>query len=501
MRRALPCLVALIVLLTATGWAPAEEPTSATKVEKDRSEFGGSISIEGVYRDKIFDQIWDRSGGGLTDAQQEGFLNGVFSFNATVMPIQTVTFFLELRTAPDAFGQETHRIGDNNNVPQFREAWVKVEDVLGKWSEGRGLKLQVGLQPYRYELRNLGRDVFFMDPGHSENPFTGIPGLPAHAGGVGAGSSLNSFMGGNPWINNLAGIVKESETGGFKLALTPHRNAHIDMGAFIMMEGGVTDVELGTQVYYFNFDFEFDLNKKKPGLKKEVTFEDTSLFNIIITGIQGRRTFIGDGGLGVDLLFVWDTADLEVYLEGHYQNGEYSKIKVAGHEDMTPHEAYAAMFGFRIKYKDKSGMNPYFDVSGWFLSGDEGDPHEKSQDFISFESVNTTLILESDLGFDIDCNYFAVKAEIGTHFPGKAKDVSIQIKGGFFNLVQAPLGAVDPDEKALGIEVDAMLTWAVSETSELFLGGGALIGAKFFEVQYGTEDMAFMGMVGVNARF
>ncbi|MHC5037837.1 MAG: hypothetical protein ACYTHM_11030, partial [Planctomycetota bacterium] len=295
MRRAWPSLVALAAVILLSSWASAVETTATTSEKKARSELGGSISFEAVYRPGWFDEIFSRSATTPT-SQSEGFINGMFSFNATIMPSQSVTLFLELRTAPDAYRDESHRVGDNNNIPQFREAWIKVEDLFGKWTEGRTVILQAGLlgKDFRYELRNLGRDAFFMDPANSENPFSGLPNLPEHAGGDATVidpapiMNENTFLGGNPWINSITGMAKQSEAGGLKLTLTPHRNAHVDLGAFIMMEGGINDVELGTNIFFFNFDFEFDLQGEPTGLQKEVTFEDTSVFNIMITGIQGR---------------------------------------------------------------------------------------------------------------------------------------------------------------------------------------------------------------------
>lgn len=504
MRRAWSCLAAMVISANIAALARAETDAADKKAQ---SQFGGKINLDGFYRDQFFDRIWFRSGS-TAGPQSEGFLNGDFALSADIMPSNTVTMRLELRTQPDVFGFEYHRIGDNFNIPQFTEAWIQVKNVFGKWTEGRDFALMAGLQNFRFDTRNIGRDVFFMDPSNSENPFTGLPGLPAHAGGVGAGLSVNTPYGGNPWLNSLSGIAKRSETGGFRATLTPHRDAHLDLGAFIMMEGGATDVELGTQVYFFNFDFEFDLSKKASGLKKGISYEDQSLFSILITGIQGKRTFIGDGGLGVDLLFTFEGAQFELYGEAHYQNGEYSKTESQDvlnptimHEDMVPHEAFGAMVGMRLKMNDRSGMHPYIDVSGWYLSGDEGDIHGKSRDFISFESVNSMLIIESDMGLDIDTNYFAVKGEIGTHLPGSAKPVSIEIRGGFFQLVEAYHLAVDTGEKNLGFEVDGFLRWDVSESAQLYIGGAFLGGATFFETQYLTDASTMMGAVGINAKF
>ncbi|GEM_PF-3053041 len=506
MRRALPCLVALIVLFQVAGSAFAEEPETVKDKASIQSRLGGGISIKGVFREDWFDEVWPRSSATTTTSQNEFFINGKFSLNATVVPLRNVTMFLELETAPDAFGAESHRIGDNANIPQFREAWIEVEDLLGKGTEGRGSALQVGLlgDDLRFDLRNLGRDAFFMDPANAENPYMGLPDLPRHAGGGGASAvtGKNTFLGGNPWYNQLEGAKKASEAGGIVLTLTPHADVHLDFGAFTVMEGGIDDVDMGTNVFFFNFDFEFDVNKSKPGLKKDVTYEDTSLFNIMVTGIQGRKTIIGDAAMGIDLRFLWPTAELEIYAEGHYQNGEYYKKKdpVTGDTDMVPHEAYAAYAGFLLKYKDASEMHPYLDVSAWFLSGDEADEHEKNEDFLSFESVNSFMILESDLGLDIDCNYWAVKAEVGTRLPYSASDFQIRILGGMFSLLETPLGMVD-EEESLGIEVDVYLTWDVAEGASLFMGAGFLSGAKFFDEMMGVESSTMMGVGGVEARF
>ncbi|MHC4599196.1 MAG: hypothetical protein ACYS47_09345 [Planctomycetota bacterium] len=522
MRRALPCLIALLVLLQLPAGITGAEDKAVGTEAKAKSEFGGSIGFQAVYRGEWLDIIWKRSTTPSPlppqdpKAESEAFIDGNFSLNATIVPSRSVTIFLDLRSMADAYGREAHRVGDNLNIPQFREAWIRVDDLFGKWSEGRGASLTVGMQAFRYDLRNLGRGAFFMDPTNSENPFSGLSyetpnpdffhafGEPTVAGYDGA----NSFLGGNPWYNHLAQMKKASEAGGIKFVLSPHKNAHLDIGAFMMLEGGIDDIEAGTNVFFLNFDFEFDLNKKTPGLKKEVTFEDTSVFNLIFTAIQGRRTFIGDGGIGLDLLFNWEAADLEIYAEAHYQAGEYYKEKahsVFG-DDMVTHKAMGAMGGLRIKFKDKGGMHPYFDVSGWYLTGDRGDRHEQSEDFMSLESVNDTLIIESDMGLDIDCNYFAAKVEIGTHFPG-AKNVELNILGAYFNLLKTPLTAVprsatyDEDEKGLGFEIDTKLIWKVSEGADLFIGFAFLGSSKFLDMMFDSGDSTMMGVAGLNARF
>lgn len=505
MRRALPCLVALAIVSQFAALAFAEESRRDKKEEKTVSTLSGSMEFTGVLRESWFDKVFPRS---LNPTpQDEGFFAPIFALNATVKPAKSVTLFLELKTAPDAYAAESHRLGDNANIAQFREAWLRVDDLFGPKETSIGGVLQAGLlgEALRLDLRNLGRGSFMMDPANSENPFTGLPLTPAAAYGAGANLSRNTFMGGNPWINNLTGIMKESEAGGLKFTVVPHENVYIDLGAFAMLEGGIANSALGTYVYFFNFDFEFDLKERTPGLKKEVQYGDRSLFNILFTAFQNSDSVIIDAGLGIDIVLDLEGIDLEIYVEGHYQNGEYYRYSEAdGTRRSVFHEAYGGFGGLRLMVKDPGGMKPYIDISGWYVSGDDGDVTKKNRDFLSLESVNDTLIIESSWGLDIDCNYFAAKGEIGFNFPKPINSLKLSINGGWFQLNQVPLawvGTARDDKNGLGYEIDARISWAVTEQIELFITFGYAGGTTYFKEAFNAKESVMMLAGGINARF
>ena len=100
---------------------------------------------------------------------------------------------------------------------------------------------------------------------------------------------------------------------------------------------------------------------------------------------------------------------------------------------------------------------PSVDVSYWHLSGDD-ELDTDMEFFVSFEDVDTFAILEENhYGWDWDSNYQAIKV-CGSAKP--AEDMTADLKVGWFQLVE---DAAFNDEDALGIEVDASLTWQYSE--------------------------------------
>ena len=171
---------------------------------------------------------------------------------------------------------------------------------------------------------------------------------------------------------------------------------------------------------------------------------------------------------------------------------------------MVPHDAFGVMGGLRLLIKGASGMDPYIDISGWALSGDEGDIHEKNRDFFSMESNNSTLIMESSWGLDIDCNYWAIKGEIGTKLPKPADNVKLVVVMGYFNLLQVPaawIGTNMEDNKQLGWEIDVRFVWTVAENVDLFLGWGSLNDAFFFKDMFNTNNSVNMAAGGITAKF
>ncbi|MCU0723993.1 MAG: hypothetical protein MUC63_10345 [Planctomycetes bacterium] len=497
----------LAAFLAAVPAARGEESSRASRPSSSlKTEVGGGVRFSGLFREDWFDAIWPRSGP-AGEPQDETFLQASLALDARLRPVKAVTLVVALETASDAFGGENHRVGDNANVPRFREGWVRVEDLFGKPKEGEGVaaRLQVGLmaEDLCFHLGRFGRDAFFLDPAHAENPFAGVPGYVQPGTDPGATQTANTFLGGNPWFNRIPGVLKEPEAGGFRFTLTPVPDVVVDAGAFTVLEGGLADSSLGVSAAFVHLSLPFDVQGPPRGKKRAP--EERSLLNFLFTGIQGKDVFVADGGVGLDLVLRTGEGDAEVFLEAHYQNGEYARTRdAAGERRSVWQEAWAGTAGARFLFGGAGALDPYLEVSAAYLSGDSGDLAEKNNDYLSFESVDSALILESAWGLDVDCNHWAVKAEGGLKLPVAGNTLKAVLFAGYFELVRAPAawkGTEREDRRRLGFEVDARLAWTVCEEVEFFAAYAFLGDAQFFHEATGAANHASVALAGVRGRF
>jgi hypothetical protein len=505
MRLAWPWMLA--AALAALPAARGAEPAKAAKTPAAKAvEIGGGVRFFGLFREDWFDAVWPRSGQ-PGDPQSESFLQAALSLDAALRPEKNVTLFLEVATASDAFGGENRRVGDNHSTARFRQGWVRVDDLFGKVKEGEGVRarLQAGLmaEDLRFYLGRYGRDAFFMDPARAENPFAGVPGYVQPGVDPSGTQGPNTFLGGNPWFNRIPAVLKEPEAGGIRFSMTPWRDVGLDAGAFTAFEGGLADSSLGVSAVFLGMNLPFDLQAAPAGRKRSL--EERSFLNFFVTGIQGRDVFVTDGGIGLDLILRSGDGDAEVFLEAHYQNGEYSRYRDAsGARRHVWQEAWAGYGGLRYFFKGAEPADPYVEISGWYVSGDAGDTAAKNNDFLSFESVDSAMILEGDLGLDVDCNYWAVKGEAGVKLPVPGNALKLVLFAGYFHLLRVPAaweGTPREDRARLGIEADARLVWAVCEEVEFFASYGFLGDAQFLHEATGAANHANMALAGVRAKF
>jgi hypothetical protein len=536
MRRSFVCLAVVAACILACGASWAEEE-KATKDKSALWEFGGGVKLAGVYRDTGFDHMFPRSGS--STGMSEFFIDALITLSLNIRISNTANLFVQLETQDDAFAGESHRVGDNNQIVNFEQGWLKVEEIFGQDVD---ISLKIGLMEVRFDTRNLGRDAFLLDVTGSENPFTGLPNLSARANGVSQftthpvqsvvdsyGFTRNKSFGGNAWIHNYVGQSKNSEAGGAILTWAIGDDVLLDLGALTVMEGGLTVKD--TNIFFLNFDFEFDLGGAEKAIRVADSFEDRSLVNIVAVAFLSEHSMVANVGLGFDLIFdVGRTLEFEIYGEAHYQYGgkyytETDTSVVPADRVLIRHDAHAAYAGMRVKIMDEGRIRPYLDISYWRISGDTGDVNEENGDFMSMENVDTLLILEGDeLGFDIDCNYWAIKAEIGFRLPSALNAISIRITGGFFSLLNTPKDITymndpaalypsyaqefDPDtRKDLGIEVDLRIAWEVSEEAKIFLAGGMLFNSTVLEnlstMHNATDasDSTFCALAGIELKF
>ncbi len=500
-------LAAFAVFLSCAAADAQTKPEGKPKSEI--GEFGGGVKLAGVLRDREFDQVFNRSG--APQGKDEFYLDAVVTLNLNIRISNTANLFVQMETIDDAFAGESHRIGDNMQIATFQQGWLKVEEIFGQDFD---ISLKVGLMDVKFDTRNLGRDVFLLDT-RSENPFTGLPCLVGRANGTASNQghasgmvqaaynfSRNKSFGGNAWIHNFSGQSKESEAGGAVITWKMGQDVILDFGAVTVMEGGMAYKD--TNVMFLNLDFQFDIGTQEKGLKKEESYDDRSLINVIAVAFLGEHSLVADVGLGFDLLLdIGRSAEIELFGEAHYQyGGKYFVQNYATPTGMDRalirHEAYGCYGGLRFKVTDDSKIHPYFEVSYWRLSGDRGDVMEENGDFMSMENVDSTIILEgNEVGYDIDCNYWAIKGEMGFHLPSSLNCISLRISGGAFWLISVPKDVMDVNtngvgeywtysqtftgesKRNLGWEIDVKLNWDVTEEAKIFISVAALRDSAF----------------------
>ncbi|MBI5359302.1 MAG: hypothetical protein HZA48_01830 [Planctomycetes bacterium] len=346
----------------------------------------------------------------------------------------------------------------------FREAYIEVRYPAENtpFAE-KTVFFKAGIQDLRLPLRNS--QAFFINLSDAESAFLS-PVTESFKGSAYQGRPLDGSAG--------AGIYRDTflgDAGGFKLTFSPSPTAYIDLFSFNVMEtiGDRAD----EKIYGINFDYHFGRNA-----------EPENLANAVFAVISGEDARIYTLGGGID--YFWN--DLEFYSEGYLQGGKYGELAGEGIEQ----DAYAYYFGSRFKFS--KFLNFYLDASYWTLSGDNGDlsgADMTNRDFVSYEGVNTTMIMEDNLfGLDIDSNYDALKLEFGISGRLKNKlrdDFKLALLYGSFRLAAVPerAGLADgaPDWEfgnSLGNEVDLVFMWRYRPSFIISTGFGAVWDAEFF---------------------
>jgi len=449
----------------------------------------GMIDFAVVWREDFFDSVFPRDNHPApyhkgTD-QDELFINPIISLKLKAELPDRFFGIIELRTLPDAYGGEKGLLGTDSNTFHIQQASIGAEEFLGK-----GFSITLGIQPVKLDLRENG-DCFFINVHESESPFTGavhtnpvthytplaVTGSPSPTGLVGSGYEWNPFLGGNAWWNNYNGQSKAGEFGGFGLRYEALDGAFtLDVYGGFTMETGLTGVD--------NFLFlaapmaHFDLSS---------TGQDKSKVQVVLSMIQGDKdTAIGTLGFGFDLWFINDW--VEVFFEYLGQFGEYTSETRVGARDKTHQGAHAFYAGFRVepKVSKEPDFRPFFELSFWWVGGDDGNPLDNNRDFVSFEDVDTLLIMESnDVGLDVDCNYRALKWEIGF----KLETFEFSIRYGMFYLIHtpdhgyygSPPGGRVHFSKLLGNEVDVRFSFKLQEHLTVSAVAAILFDAQFWD--------------------
>jgi len=321
--------------------------------------------------------------------------------------------------APDAGAT---RLGCSNTNPAFTQAYVKVSEFVDQ-----KVSFTLGLQDLKYTLRK-GEGAFFLDVASNLNTL----GTNAEFGGL--KGCYGDMAKDNYAVEGFYGTIQETGI--------VNRDANIK----------------GVNVDY-----------KLPG--------ENNMLKVILTSMTGmpaviRQANIMTIGVGCDY---WAMPALDVYGEVYNQSGPFKVGAV---------KCTQAAMAYRIgaDYKIEHELKPVVGLSYWNLSGDKASSAKKNEGFMSYENVQSAMIIEDNAyGLDRNNNYNAIKVDAGIttaldiNHDGKGEPVDVKLLIGMFNDNQAVAAGVS---KVLGTEIDLAATLHYTESLAFTLGLDMLSGAK-----------------------
>ena len=497
-------VLVVLAVLGSTSLQAADVTTKTKRSDTNKIEISGNMGLAAVFREDFFDSFFPRrdvaSPGTWDKDRDEIFGIPRLSLTLQAKLKDELGAVVTLALVPGTYGFEAPLFGAKNSFIYVEEMYAYAKDFLGDYTD-----LYVGEKNVKIDLRENG-DEFFCNILQSENPFTGAvhtdPALTGISTSVSGDYSLddppaalavpplsspggmhwNPYLGGNAWWNNYAGQSKNSTFVGAQVAWalsrdkTGHEPFQVDFAIGMVLESHLARTD--TVFFLCRPLITFDITG---------TFKHLSRIQFILSMISGDKdTAVGALGLGFSIKPV---AELELFAEYMGQFGEYTAAQRDPGCDKIHQRAHAAYGGIRvepeIKLQKQLSITPFVEASFWWIGGDRGDPYQSNEDFISFEDVDTFMIVEdNDFGLDIDCNYNAIKTEIGVRF----ETFELSIRFGSFRVNfaphqdlygKAPWGA--SYHRLIGNEIDLRVEWRLKESVRVRIGAGFLFDAFFLD--------------------
>ncbi|MHC4779178.1 MAG: hypothetical protein ACYTFG_11435 [Planctomycetota bacterium] len=462
--------------------------------------------MKAVFREDFFDSLFVRRDAHVNKTVSKTTWSGdhdeIFG-----MPCANLTMEAKLKDElgavvtlallPGKYGYESPVFGRKDSILYLKEMYAYSKEFLGKYTN-----IYVGEKNVKIDLRGNG-DEFFCNIHESENPFTGavhtdpeMTGMSSSVSGMYAPgptappiptaspSSMhwNGYMGGNAWWNCYAGQSKNSSFAGAQIEwILSREKTGIEPFRVDFAVGMTLETHLATTDTVFFM--------ARPLATFDITGTDKHLSRVqmILSMISGDEdTAIGALGLGFSIKPI---GLLEVFGEYIGEFGEYTAAQRAVGHDLVHQRAHAAYGGFRIepeiKLEKELTITPFVEASFWWVGGDRGNPYQSNEDYVSFEDVDTFLILEdNEFGLDVDCNYNAVKTEIGVRF----ETFELSFRFGTFRANfapdqdlygKAPMGA--HFRRLLGNELDIRFNWKLKESVHIGLAAAFLFDGFFWD--------------------
>lgn len=426
-------------------------------LEADAPEWSGSMEMPFAYRSGEMADVLDAGG-----TEMDFILAPLITLDMKWALADKVTGFLQLENQR-LFGLGTDAnvgpAGSDNIFLAVEQAFIKVEGFLRE-----KLSLKFGTQDLKFTLRK-GEGAFFIDVAESEN--IGFPDVIDVAGFIPVFKNTQEFAGLTCDFGSLA---------------DDNYAALVFWG--VVNETGTDAADGDDKVFGINLDY------KLPN-------DDKNVLKVLLANVANAHWDANIMTIGVGADYFGLVENLEVYAEFYTQSGDYeTDVDQAGQ-------------AFRVggKYDFQHELKPYVDLSMWDLSGDKDLDWTDDENgaFVTFENVQSTLILEDNLfGLDLDSNYTAIKIEAGieTSFDingdGAAEPVSVKLLFGQFTANET-----DPadDDDALGTEIDITATLHYTENLTFNVAIGMLSGGDFFDGRIADTDSMTFFSFGAGIKF
>lgn len=491
------CILSLMFVLTLAPVINAGDVASGNNADSAKAiTISGSVDLPLTYRDGPTNDILEGNPTNTTvdKMDHDVIWAPLITLNADIDLADKVTALVQLENRRLDFAggvdANTDILGADNTEMAVEQAYVKVGQFINE-----KLSLTLGLQDLKFTLRK-GEGAFFMDISESET--------------IIAPPLAEAVTVSNPVFKDT------TEFGGFRF---DYGSVAKDNYEVTLFWGGAA----------FQRSSNFDNGQDNLfGVNVNYKQSDTITINGILAKITNKGKWPGSRsnkvdvqtiGGGVDWKNVANVANLDGYAEYYTQSGTYGQYQTGATTwDDVDHSASAYRFGVVYTFNDINGK-PYVGLSTWNISGDDGENQQlagaasapENNDFVSYESVNDTMIMENNLfGLDLDSNYTALKLNAGieTSFDidgdKTGEPVHLKLTWAKFTLNEEPVRAgvawnaprTNIDD-ALGTEIDISATIHYNASLSFTLGLAQLTGADFFTSANGanTADSDDLKMV------
>lgn len=483
MRRTLFAIAVFLVLFAVASLC------EAGNVETKKSKgitLSGEIKLDSIFSNReVNTTIYGRTVPANKRQSSSTFFDPTISLNLDIWLAKHVNAYLGLKTPEyltDDIGSPPNALVDIGppvttvNYPsrmlEVDQAYVHIDEFCFK-----ELSVRLGIQEIVYDLLGNG-NPFFLALGRSEDAFDNNFQTP--------GNGVLELNG-----PGQAGTV---EAGGIRLCYSKKTKRLQFKGEAIF----ATTVETR----------QFDLDRDLFALVGTITIphEKDCVAKIMMTlaGMSHNpASRIWTYGMGS---LVKATKSLEIFAEAYGQTGTYwdnfdpavdnpPGPALSNETESLIQQSFGGFGGF--KYTGlKSAWKPFIGAEWWWLSGDPDRTDRKQQNFISYEDVDDTIILEeNNYGYDLDTNYSALKFRAGFK-PGK--DWELSMLYGNFRTGRAVKRGAFPGYEKIGDELDIQLKWDYTEDITFRAGAGFLWNGKYFKPVLGnakTHELIFFEAV------